>query len=469
MSDNAVITVESVSKIYRIFNRPVDRLKQQLFGAFRCYYREHAALEGVDLKVRAGEVVGILGRNGSGKSTLLQIISGVLPPTSGRAVVNGRLAALLELGSGFDPEFTGRENVYFNGALLGLSRAEIEARIDEIIDFADIGDYIDQPVKTYSSGMFLRLAFAVQAHVDASVVIVDEALAVGDIFFRQKCYARLQKLRDRGAAVLLVSHSMADIEQHCERAIVLHKGRVVFEGGASAAIKNYYLYEQAHSGAVPPVSSANVAHTSSGESKLPLVSEESDLPLENRLQVNATGARCVRVALSDVTGQARRIFRAGDRMVVTHEYVVDRALEVPIAGLVIHSESGVIVHGKNTLQLASDVPRAVGGGSLIRCRQEVELELAPGEYTFEVGLAALPAASYEHFESMTPETALQDRTRLVQVPHVGSFSVVPATETGCRAAPHHGLVDLAGAAVIEIAGFADRGSVPETVGVSQVV
>jgi lipopolysaccharide transport system ATP-binding protein len=227
------IRVSNLSKCYQIYDTPRDRLKQFIAPWVqrvvkhtpKPYFSEFWALRDVSFNIKRGETVGIIGRNGSGKSTLLQLICGTLTPTSGRVETNGRIAALLELGSGFNPEFTGRENVYMNGRILGLSQEEINDCFDDIAAFADIGEFIEQPVKTYSSGMFVRLAFAVQAHIDAQIVIVDEALAVGDVFFRQKCYARLNKLRESGTAILLVSHAMGDIEQFCEYAILLEIGR----------------------------------------------------------------------------------------------------------------------------------------------------------------------------------------------------------------------------------------------------
>ena len=259
-SDEIVIDVRNLSKRYEIYNTPRDRLKQLVLPRLHqtanragvalgiskhrappIYFREFWALQDVSFQVRRGETFGIIGRNGSGKSTLLQILAGTLAQTSGQANVKGRIAALLELGSGFNPEFTGRDNVFLNARILGLTQKEIEARYDQIVEFADIGEFIDQPVKTYSSGMFVRLAFAVQAHIDASIVIIDEALAVGDVFFRQKCYSRLEQLRDSGAAILLVSHSMPEIEQYCERAILLDHGSQRFIGPSSEAAKHYYL------------------------------------------------------------------------------------------------------------------------------------------------------------------------------------------------------------------------------------
>ncbi|PZQ00936.1 MAG: sugar ABC transporter ATP-binding protein [Variovorax paradoxus] len=246
-SSNVAIKVDGLSKCYQIYDRPKDRLKQFVMPRLRRmqgkapiqYFREFWALRDVSFEVRKGEVVGIIGRNGSGKSTLLQIICGTLNPTGGTVQTHGRIAALLELGSGFNPEFTGRENVYLNAAVLGLSRAEAVARFDEIVAFSGIGDFIDQPVKTYSSGMAVRLAFAVASCVDPEILIVDEALAVGDISFQHKCFQRIKKLRDAGTTILLVSHDLSSIVEFCNRAYVMHAGKVLYAGIARDAVNQF--------------------------------------------------------------------------------------------------------------------------------------------------------------------------------------------------------------------------------------
>jgi len=271
MSSDIAIKVENLSKCYQIYDTPRDRLKQfvypkakgliapvgRLLGsrsplaarlAPHNYYKEFWALKNVSFEVKKGETVGIIGRNGSGKSTLLQMICGTLTPTSGTVTTNGRVAALLELGSGFNPEFTGRENVYMNASILGLSQEEIDARFDEIVAFADIGDFIEQPVKSYSSGMYVRLAFAVIAHVDADILVVDEALAVGDAFFTQKCMRFLRKFMENGT-VLFVSHDTAAVINLCQRAVWLDKGQSKFQGTPKEAAELYLaaMYE-AHQG-----------------------------------------------------------------------------------------------------------------------------------------------------------------------------------------------------------------------------
>src|SRR5690606_41044718 len=226
MSCERVISVDNVSKRFEMYAQPRDRLLQFLSFGRRQYFKEFWALRDVSLHVCKGETVGILGRNGSGKSTLLQIIAGTLSPTTGDVDVKGKLAALLELGSGFNPEFTGRENVYLNGSVLGFSKAQMDARFDEIAAFADIGEHLDQPVKTYSSGMYVRLAFAVQACVQPDILIVDEALSVGDEKFQRKCFDYIEGLRAAGCAILIVTHSTSTVEKFCQRAALLHRGEL---------------------------------------------------------------------------------------------------------------------------------------------------------------------------------------------------------------------------------------------------
>jgi len=247
LSNNIAIRVSNLSKCYQIYSQPQDRLKQSVYTRFqqlvgkapRQYFREFWALKEVSFEIRKGETVGIIGRNGSGKSTLLQMICGTLNPTSGSIQTNGRIAALLELGSGFNPEFTGRENVYMNASVLGLSNEEIDARFDDIAIFAEIGEFIEQPVKTYSSGMMVRLAFSVAINVDPEILVVDEALSVGDELFQRKCFSRIEAIRASGATILFVSHSGGQIIELCDRAILIDSGEKLTEGLPKKIVGRY--------------------------------------------------------------------------------------------------------------------------------------------------------------------------------------------------------------------------------------
>ncbi len=239
MCSDLAIEVERLGKLYPIYGHPRDRLLQAIWGKRKQLYRPFWALQDVSFQLKRGQTLGVVGRNGSGKSTLLQLICGTLTPTTGKVWVNGRIGALLELGSGFNPEFTGLENVYLNGTLLGLTTSEIDTRLDAILDFAGIGDFIHQPVKTYSSGMAVRLAFSVQAHVQPDLLVVDEALAVGDEMFQKKCYAHLERLKANGTSILLVTHSCPQILQHCDQALLLSGGELKLMGSPKHITTTY--------------------------------------------------------------------------------------------------------------------------------------------------------------------------------------------------------------------------------------
>ena len=233
------IEVDNVQKIYKLYDKPSDRLKEAFGFGKKTKHKLHYALKGVSMKIYQGETVGIIGTNGSGKSTILKIITGVLNPTSGRVLVNGRISALLELGAGFNMEYNGIENVYLNGTMTGFSEKEIEAKLPEILSFADIGDYVYQPVKTYSSGMFVRLAFAVAINIEPEILIVDEALSVGDVFFQAKCYHKFEEFKKMGKTIVFVSHDLSSISKYCDRVYLLNQGNILGEGSPKAMIDTY--------------------------------------------------------------------------------------------------------------------------------------------------------------------------------------------------------------------------------------
>lgn len=391
---NTVIRVSQVGKIFRLYDRPQDRLLQHFTR--RTLYREFNALQNIDFELRRGETVGIIGRNGSGKSTLLQLICGTLSPTQGNITVQGRVAALLELGAGFNPEFTGRENVYLNASILGLTEPQIDARIDDILAFAEIGDFIDQPVKTYSSGMYVRLAFAVIAHVDADILIIDEALAVGDALFTQKCMRFLRKFRETGT-ILFVSHDSQAVTNLCQRAIWLRDGRIQQQGIAKDVCEAYlaWLFGGQSGTEARPVQVAMAEATDWVDARQAQINNS---PLRNDLEIfrfdpaqagfGQGGAVISDVFLSDTQGQRLAWAIGGEISVLTVQVQVREPLDRPIIGFYVKDRLGQTLFGDNTYLSYMDAPQAATVGQTLTARFQFPMPLLPaGDYSIAVAVA----------------------------------------------------------------------------------
>jgi len=407
MSSEIAIKVEGLSKCYQIYDQPRDRLKQFILPRLqrslglspKQYYREFWALKDVTFEVKKGETVGIIGRNGGGKSTLLQMICGTLSPTSGSIQTNGRIAALLELGSGFNPEFTGRENVYMNGAVLGLSKHEIDARFDDIAAFADIGDFIEQPVKTYSSGMMVRLAFAVIAHVDADILVVDEALAVGDAFFTQKCMRFLRNFMQTGT-VLFVSHDTGSIRSLCNRAIWLEKGKVLQEGSPKDVCELYLeAFYEAQQG---KSSTTKLRAFKKPDATLPLKDQRlkfiNSSNLRNDVQIfkfdpNAAsfgkgGAQIQEVCLLDENDHPLAWIVGGEKVTLRVIVRIFQELDSPIVGFYVKDRLGQALFGDNTYLSYKEQPIYCEDGDTLQADFVFYMPLLPaGEYSITVAIA----------------------------------------------------------------------------------
>ncbi len=437
---DTAISVRNLSKHYFIYRRPEDRLKQSIVPRLQRligrapakYYQDFAALNGVSFDVRRGETVGIIGRNGCGKSTLLQIICGTLQPSEGEVVVNGRIAALLELGAGFNPEFTGRENVLMKAAILGLSPKEIAARFDEIAAFADIGPFIEQPVKTYSSGMYVRLAFAVAINVDPDILVIDESLAVGDVAFQRKCFARLEQIRERGATILFVSHSTGAIVELCDRAILLDAGEALLDGKPKRVVNQYLKLmnmppdkvadarekiralqgapepeeEGAKSGkatedvrpeekngadgaASPPVPTMKTPEEETPEERERRLEEEEGwfdphLKSESMVEYESRGARIRDLRIIAPSGRQVNVLKMGQRYI--YEYWIDymEDSEKVGCGCLIKTIHGVELGGTGSIKWKNWL-LFVPSGSSIRTRIPFNCILAPGVYFMNAG------------------------------------------------------------------------------------
>lgn len=436
------IKVEHVTKAYKIFNTSAQRLAYHMFHTKKG--RDFIALDDVSFEVKKGESFGIIGRNGSGKSTMLQILAGIINATSGEIIVNGRIAALLELGSGFNPESTGYENIYMNAAILGVSKDNIEKKIEDIINFADIGDFVNQPVKTYSSGMFVRLAFAVAINVDADILLIDEALAVGDVFFRQKCYKKLDELKAEGKTIILVSHGMNEVEQFCDRALLLNNSKELFLGESKEAVKQYYLLDQQskdRSWKVDNDSTENIKCEFSNGWKL-----KENLFFDNTNSKEITNGKVsiTHVGSFDEEGFAKVNFEQGEKCFIYFEIDIKENIGLPLVGIVITNQQGIIVHGKDNLQMYVDIPNGVCEGKKIKCIYSFELNLQVGEYTFEVGCGTMSRDDYEERMYKSQEEVNGNMERLSNLINAGTITVTEKKIGTPMKNMFHGICDLPG-------------------------
>jgi lipopolysaccharide transport system ATP-binding protein len=440
-----LVEVEELGKLYHLYSRPQDRLKELVIG--RRYSRDFWALRDVSFTLPRGQRLGIIGRNGSGKSTLLQMLAGTLAPSEGRLEIAGRVGALLELGSGFNPDYTGRENIYLNASILGLTPAETAERFDEIVAFADIGDFLDQPVKTYSSGMFVRLAFAVTTSVSADLLLIDEALAVGDVFFTQKCFRHLEDLIARQVSTILVTHDTTAVNQFCDRVIVLDQGRVEFDGDSVGAIRTYFALQR--SVGRPIQRQADTPARLDAPTTPGAWPDPSELLSLEGASVQTTGAaRCTAVALCRADGEGADTFEMGDDAIFFYEFTVDTAIDTPIGGISLVNERNLIVHGRNSLQLGVPAVAHAPRGSRLRFRQRMRLDLAPGRYTFVIGLASIAHDDYTHADRMSHGALHARTTRECSVTNVSAFTV-SARRHGV-ALPFHGLCGIDGDCALDL-------------------
>lgn len=410
-SSDIAVQVTNLSKIYNIYNRPQDRLKQSVIPRLRQlvgkppnrYFHEFWALRDVSFEVRQGETVGIIGRNGSGKSTLLQIICGTLSANIGAVKTQGRIAALLELGSGFNPEFNGRENVYLNGAILGLSKEEIDARFDDIAGFADIGEFIEQPVKIYSSGMVVRLAFAVQAMVDPDILVVDEALAVGDEKFQRKCFARLEELKNRGTSILFVSHASSQVVELCDKALLLERGERLLYTQPLRVVRAYQkliyapadeqerLISEYRTADQAGTDLATIAstETSAPSEKTDLATFDPGLTPETTEAYPVQGAEILSFRMLDLTGRIVNVIYPGEECQIE---ICGRFLSASdriYFGVHIRSISGLVITGQRHPEHGKVLERFVHAGENFCITYAFKMTLVPGVYFVGGGVWSL--------------------------------------------------------------------------------
>ena len=381
------ITLSGVGKRYRMYRNNRARLRQLLsFGTGR-HFSDFWAVRGVDLDIRRGVTTAVIGVNGSGKSTLLKLMCGITQPTEGKVAIDGRVSTLLDLGAGFNPEFTGVENVYMNGALMGFKKKEMDERLPEIKKFADIGDFMDRPVKTYSSGMFVRLAFACAITVEPDILLVDEVLAVGDAKFQQKCYAKIKSFQDAGKTIVMVTHDMDAVLRHSQHAVVLDKGGLIFQGPPKDAVDRYRLgtWEQAGAQGEPgaSLSGAGARPDDGGDG---CVKEPAYNPAESRY--GAGKARIVNFKMLDGEGLESSCVASGETVRFRFEVLFDERVERPIYGFMVKTVHGVVLYGTNTWHAGVKAgPKGAGERAVVEFSQKAGL--ASGDYFLSAGVSEL--------------------------------------------------------------------------------
>lgn len=410
MAEDYAIKVENVTKIYKLYDKPMDRLKESLGLSKKVQCREHYALNDVSFDVKRGETVGIIGTNGSGKSTILKIITGVLNPTAGNVMVNGRISALLELGAGFNQEFTGIENVYLNGTMNGFTTEEIDARLDSILQFADIGDFVKQPVKTYSSGMFVRLAFAVAINIDPEILIVDEALSVGDVFFQSKCYHKFEEFKKMGKTILIVSHDLSSIAKYCDKVVFLNQGVKMDEGDPKYIIDQYKkaLVKQLGGVSVDDFDADASEDETDGIRQETLSFDQamdhnlwkSSLRLNPKVNEYGNGAgEIVDFAILDDAGKITDIINKGSEFTIRMKLRYHTHLEHPIAAFTIKDLKGTDLCGTNTMYEKNDI-RNVEDGDEVVVTFTQRMDLQGGEYLLSLGTTGYVDGEYTVYQRL---------------------------------------------------------------------
>lgn len=395
MDKNLAISVQGVSKIYKLYDKPIDRLKEAVSLTHKSYHRDFFALSDISFEVKKGETVGIIGTNGSGKSTILKIITGVLSPTTGTAEVSGNISALLELGAGFNSEYTGLENIYMNGTMMGFSRQEMERRMDDILRFADIGDFVNQPVKTYSSGMFVRLAFALAINVDPEILIVDEALSVGDVFFQAKCYRRMEEMMKNGTTILMVSHDMGSIIKYCDKVVLLNRGHFVAQGEAGKMVD---LYKKILANQTDELAEALIEQKKEALG-LPVEAAVSDKRMKDRMNLNPEvqeygdgRASFEDFGTLDARGNVTNLLLKGEMFTIRERVRFHAPIENPIFTYTLRDKKGTDITGTNTLFEGTEI-KPVKDGDVYTISFRQKMNLQGGEY-----LLSMSCTGYENGE-----------------------------------------------------------------------
>ena len=436
MENEELISVKKVSKVYRLYDRAIDRLLESISIRKKSYHKDFFALQDISFSVKKGEAVGIIGTNGSGKSTMLKIITGVLTPTSGIVETKGTICALLELGAGFNQDYTGIENIYMNGTMMGISKEEMDRKLPSILDFADIGDFVYQPVKSYSSGMFVRLAFALYISIDPEILIVDEALSVGDVFFQAKCYHRMDELKKKGTTILMVTHDLGSVMKYCDRVILFNKGEKVGEGLPGEMVDQYkkilagknpaaekFVDEQDFLGdgmteKPEKKGSSGLFGTGSAADAKQQSDSNPDRLMKDEMSINPSAqlygngkAEIVDFGIFDNEGKLSNILIKGESFTIRERIHFYEEIASPIFTFTIKDKRGMDLSGTNTLFEGENIPGVKAGDEYI-CSFTQKMNLQGGEYLLSISCTGFEGGEhtvYDRKYDITSITVLSNK------------------------------------------------------------
>ena len=447
MTDAPVLHADQVCKCFKIYANPWHRAVEWATFGKRTYHHPFWALQDISFEVKRGEFFGIIGQNGAGKSTLLKILSGVLSPTSGTYQVNGRVLSMLELGMDFNPYLTGRENAVRSTELLGFPAGYVQARMAQIAEFSELGDFFDRPVRLYSTGMAARLAFSIYAFLDCDVLILDEVLAVGDLFFRQKCYARLEELIAKQTTIIFVTHAMDAVREYCQQVMLLHKGQALYHGTAQEAIRRYYQLQHRDPASLKRLKSIEKLPDTNPDVVSTPIQWPADAALTPAPAANGQPAHLTRFAICNHRNEPTVDFEQGDLLTFYAEFQINAPLGVPNIRLGVTNQFNTLVHSKSLIQSQVALPQSVCPGTVLRVARTLTLSLQTGEYVVGVQMNMLTPEDYAHLEELAAQDdAWRRRIPICQYPQLGYFKV---HRKGTRAT-HLGVCDLPGTYQLEV-------------------
>lgn len=457
MTKDVVLKVDGLGKSFKIYPNPIGRIKEWLTFGRRKYHKKFLALDNISFEVRKGGFLGVIGPNGAGKSTLLKVLTGVLEPTSGTYKTSGRVLSLLELSGGMDNDLSGRENIIRSSQLLGFPPGYVEKKMAQIEDFAELEDFFDQPLSVYSSGMRIRLAFSMFAFLECDILILDEVLAVGDIFFRQKCYARLEELIAQNVAIILVTHSTGTVRQYCDDVIVLQNGRIIYHGDSQQAISKYFEIKK-DQGIKIKVSDTYVEEDYASFNNIPLearhgalewpaesVLEKIILPKKNENQ----RVKLIHLLTCNEQGNPLQAFEQGAKAYFYFAYQAKENMGVSLAEITFLTPKNLLIHSRNSLQLDVIPPLKLQKGDIVRCRQRVKLDLAPGNYIFNLRLLTMHPSDFKERKKFSSMELKEKLITVLDIKPAGMIGVFQQSQ-GQGIGLHGGLCNLDGEMHLEV-------------------